>query len=112
MNNPNETPNFGMEAIPMLVGWGSQMLPGAVFCKQELNIIYPSRTTKVVLTLDRPSMRITIMRITEDTIPSIDVMESHESGKNTAGKNLESGCQYYALSNEASWAHTIKPRIL
>ena len=29
------------------------------------------------------------MSKTEDTIPTIEVMESHESGKNTVGKNLE-----------------------
>jgi len=42
-----------------------------------------------MLTLAKPSIRITAMSKTEDTIPSIDVMESHESGKNTVGKNLE-----------------------
>jgi hypothetical protein len=68
MNNPNETPSFGKEVIPMLVGWGSQILPGAVF-------------------LVKPSIKITVMSRTEDTIPNIDVMESQESGKNTAGKN-------------------------
>ena len=31
----------------------------------------------------------TTMSRTEDTIPRTDAMESHESGKNTVGKNLE-----------------------
>ena len=65
--------------------------------------------------MDKPSIKITTMSKTEDTIPSIDVMESHESGKNTVGKNLERGVgQRRVLENEASWAraYTIKPRIL
>lgn len=41
-----------------------------------------------MLTLVKPSIKMTTMSKMEDTIPNIDVMESHESGKNTAGKNL------------------------
>ena len=46
-----------------------------------------------MLTLVKPSIKITDMRRTADTIPSTDAMESHESGKNTAGKNLVKGRQ-------------------
>ena len=111
MNNPNETPSFGKEAMPILVGWGSQILPGAVFCK-PVRHHPPKGPRNVMLTLVKPSIKITTMSKTEDTIPSIDVMESHESGKNTVGKNLKRVCQRYALRVEISWAYTIKPRSL
>lgn len=55
----------------------------------------------MILTLVKPSIKITAMSRTEDTIPSIDVMESHESGKNTAGTNLEKVCQSCALRERA-----------
>ena len=42
----------------------------------------------MILTLDRPSIKMTAMSKKDDSIPSIDAMESNESGKNTAGKNL------------------------
>jgi len=35
------------------------------------------------------------MSKTEDTIPTIEVMESHESGKNTVGKNLKRTLDLY-----------------
>lgn len=56
----------------------------------------------MALTLVKPSMRITAMSKTEDNIPTIEVMESHESGKNTVGKNLERERQICALRNETS----------
>jgi hypothetical protein len=37
----------------------------------------------------------TTMSKTEENIPTIDVMESHESGKNTVGKNLEGGASTF-----------------
>ena len=86
MNSPNETPSFGKEAMPMLVGWGSQMLPGPVVCEPVRQKLYWKRN--MILTLVRPSIKMTAMSKKEDTIPSIDAMESNESGKNTAGKNL------------------------
>jgi len=95
MNNPNETPNFGTEAIPRLVGWGSQILPGADVCRPVRRRLQGKRN--MMLTLVRPSIKMTAMSRIDDTIPSIDAMESHESGKNTAGKNLGKGCQHHIL---------------
>ena len=86
MNSPKETPNFGREAMPRLVGWGSQMLPGPVVCGPVRHKLHGKRNT--MLTLVKPSIKMTAMSKKEDTIPSIDAMESNESGKNTAGKNL------------------------
>ena len=38
-----------------------------------------------------PSIKMTTMSKTEENIPTTEVMESHDSGKNTVGKNLEEG---------------------
>jgi hypothetical protein len=103
MNSPNETPNFGREAMPMLVGWGSQMLPGPVVCGSVRHKLYGKRNT--MLTLDKPSIKMTAMSKKEDAIPSIEAMESNESGKNTAGKNLVKGRQHRTLRDRKPDEH-------
>lgn len=89
MKRPNETPSFGKDAIPRLVGWGSQMLPGAVFCETVRQTTLGRARRIAALTFVKPSIKMTTMSKTEENIPSTEVMESHDSGKNTVGKNLE-----------------------
>ena len=86
----------------MLVGWGSQMLPGPVVCGPVRQV---SRGTNMILTLDRPSIKMTAVSKKEETIPSIDAMESNESGRNTAGKNLLKGRQRRTPTDRESDEH-------
>jgi hypothetical protein len=62
--------------------------------------------------LDKPSIKITAMSKIEENIPSMDATESHESGKNTVGINLERECQLCILIETVRLTDTIKPRIL
>ena len=54
----------------------------------------------------------TAMSRIEENIPSMDATESHDSGKNTVGNNLEGGCQLCTPVEAARLTNTIKPRIL
>lgn len=59
----------------------------------------------VVLTLEKPSIRMTAISKTEENIPSIDATESHESGKNTAGISLQYMSAQYHYENRALYEH-------
>jgi len=59
----------------------------------------------MILTLDKPSIKMTAMSKKDDSIPSIDAMESNESGKNTAGKNLVKGRQRHIPKDRKSDEH-------
>lgn len=56
-----------------------------------------------MLTLVKPSIRITATSKREDSIPSRDVMESQVSGKNTVGKNLERLRQSCTVKDVTKW---------
>ena len=69
MNKPKATPSSPQLPIPSWVSAGLQRLPGL------------SR-------FEKPSMNTTAMIVRVDTMPSMEVYERSESGKNTVGINL------------------------
>lgn len=62
------------------------MLPGLVVCEPVKHQAVGK--LNAMLTLVKPSIKMTTTSKIEDNTPSIDVIESNESGKNAAGKNL------------------------
>lgn len=69
MNSPNAAPNFSTLAIANDVSAGSQKLPGASF-------------------LEKPSIKMTITKSMVEMIPSMEVYDKRDNGRNTVGIKL------------------------
>ena len=71
------------------------MLPGPVVCEPVRHQVGGKQN--MMLTLVKPSIKMTATSKIEENTPSIDATESNESGINTAGKNLVESRQRHAL---------------